>query len=106
MQFDQAGTGFLKFGKGFSIAGKFVDDGEPGQILIRNVRLVKAPVIDLESDVQGKAAEQGQEAQYQVQVSNCTDQPQSVALSFVRYGWDVTDAAVEPAALQLGPGES
>jgi hypothetical protein len=106
MQFDQAGAGFLKFGKGFSVAGRFVDGNEPGQILIRNVRLVKGPVIALECDIRGKAAGEGKETQYAVQVSNCTDQPQSVALSFVKYGWEVMDAVVEPAALQLAPGAS
>ena len=45
-------------------------------------------------------------AEYPVTVSNCTSQPEAVALSFVRYGWEVMDAAVEPATLQLAPGES
>ncbi len=101
MHFDQAGLGFLKFGKGFSIAA-----AGSGQILIRNVRLIKGPVIALEPDVQGKSAVQGQEARYSVQVSNCTDQSQVVALSFVRYGWEVMDATVEPSAVQLAPGQT
>ena len=105
MPFDQAGTGFLKFGKGFSIAGKFVDGNGPGQLLIRNVRLVKGPVIALECDIQGKAAGQGQEAQYTVQVSNCADQPQSVAMSFVKYGWEVMDATLlSQGYCNLAPG--
>jgi hypothetical protein len=103
--FDQAGNGFLRFGKGCSIAARFTGGGETDSIQLRNVRLLRAPVVALACDVRGKAAAREATANYQVQVSNCTDEPQAVALSFIRHGWEVMDAAVEPASLRLSPGE-
>ncbi len=105
LQFPQAGEGFLKYGKGVKIEAAFSDGSGNGQIAIRNVRLIKAPTVAIESVIRGKSAPSGQTAEYSVQLTNCTDQPQSVALSMVKYGWESMTAAVEPQSLQLAPGE-
>jgi hypothetical protein len=104
--FDQARTSFLKFIKELTLSARFMDGNSPGQITLYYVRVVKAPSVALECPVRGKSAPNGQTVEYQVLVTNCTGQPQSVALSFVRYGWEVMDASIEPAALKLEPGES
>lgn len=104
--FDQAGTAFLRFGRGCSVAARFTDGSAGGSIQLRNMRIIRAPAIALLCDVRGKAAAQNEAANYEVQVVNCTDQPESVSLSFVRYGWEVMNAAVEPAVVQLSPGEN
>ena len=70
------------------------------------MHIVLAPAVALQCDVRGKAATQNATVNYEVEVSNCTDEPQAVALSFVRYGWEMMDATVEPAALRLSPGEA
>jgi hypothetical protein len=70
------------------------------------VRVVKAPVVSLESEVCGKSTAQNGSVEYAVTVGNCTDTKQSVVLSFVKYGWEEMTAAVEPAALSLAPGET
>jgi hypothetical protein len=44
--------------------------------------------------------------EYGVQVGNCSNVKQSVALSFVKYGWEEMASSVEPSSLQLAPGES
>lgn len=103
--FEQANTSFLKFVKEFKIAAKFADR-KNSAIQLRNVRVVKAPMVSLEADVRGKSAAQNNFSEYDVTVGNCTDTKQSVALSFVRHGWEEMAASVEPASFQLAPGES
>jgi hypothetical protein len=103
--FDQANTSFLKFVKALGLAGRLAG-GSTEKIQFRNVRVVQAPVVALECDVRGKPAAQGQMAEYEIQVGNCTDQRQAVTLSLVRVGWEEMVATVEPSELQLAPGES
>ena len=105
-QFDQAGFAFLKYVKEFKVAAKFTDGKAGEKIHLRNVRVVKAPVVALECDVRGKAAPQNGVVEYEVRVGNCSDTPQSVTLNFVRYGWEEMSSRIEPDALQLAPGES
>ncbi|MBW8780595.1 MAG: alginate lyase family protein [Verrucomicrobia bacterium] len=104
--FDQARTVFLNFVRGVSVSAEFTDGGQPGRIVINNVRAIQAPAVGLTCAVRGKAAAAGHEAEYAVVVSNCTDRTQSIVLSLVHYGWEMMTAAPEPSALQLAPGES
>ncbi|HSV16081.1 MAG TPA: hypothetical protein VLI90_17605 [Tepidisphaeraceae bacterium] len=106
-QFEQADFAFLRFIKQLSIAAAATDANQaPFNISLRNVRVVKAPSVAMESDVLGKAAPKNQAVEYPIVVSNCTDQPQAVALSLVRYGWETMDSVIEPAAVQLAPWAS
>jgi hypothetical protein len=75
-------------------------------IQLRNVRVVKAPTVVLECDVRGKGTARGGSVEYEVRVGNCSAVPQSVVLSFVRYGWEEMVSTIEPNTLQLAPGES
>lgn len=79
---------------------------QSGTMAIRNVKLVRGPAASLESTVRGKSAQPGNVAEYAVTVGNSTDAPQSIALSFVHYGWEAMDTSVEPATVSLRPGES
>ena len=103
--FEQANSSFLKAVKEFKVAAKAAD-GKPAKLELRNVRVVKAPVVSLEADVRGRSAAQNVSVEYDVTVGNCTGVKQSVALSFVKYGWEEMTASVEPGSLQLAPGES
>src|ERR1039457_4878457 len=105
-QFDQAGFAFLKYVKEFKVAAKFTDGKAGEKIQLRNVRVVKAPVIALECDMRGKAAPQNGSVKYEVRVGNCADTPQPVTLNFVRYGWEEMSSTIEPDSLLLAPGES
>src|ERR1035438_7136418 len=49
-QFDHAGFAFLKYVKEFKVAAKFTDGKAGEKIQLRNVRVVKAPVIALGCD--------------------------------------------------------
>jgi hypothetical protein len=104
-EFDQARTSFLKFVKELSLDVRFDNGKSVEKIEIRNARVIKAPVVALECDVRGKSAPKGQFVEYEIVVGNCTEQPQSVALSFIRYGWEQMSATIEPSILQLAPGE-
>ena len=96
----------MRFGKGCTIAAHFPGGAAAGSIQLRDMRMVRAPAVALQCEVRGKAATQNATVSYEVEVSNCTDEPQAVALSFIRYGWETMDATVEPAALRLAAGET
>jgi hypothetical protein len=102
--FNQAGTSFLRFGKGCSIAARLSNGGRAASIQIRRARIVRAPAVALQCDVRGKSAARGATVSYDIRVSNCTNQPEAVSLSFIHYGWEVMDAKAEPDVLQLSPG--
>jgi hypothetical protein len=102
--FEQANTSFLKSVKKFVLAGKR-QDGSPAKFQVRNLRVLKAPVIALEAEVQGKSASQSGSAEYEVAVGNCTGVRQAVVLSLIKRGWEEMTASVEPATFQLAPGE-
>jgi len=103
-EFEQASFGFLKFVKQFTVAAK--TDGQPGKFQLRNVRVIKAPVVSLDAEVRGKSATQNGGVEYEVVVGNCSSVKQSITLSFVKYGWEEMVAGVEPNSLQLAPDET
>jgi hypothetical protein len=115
--FEQANTSFLKAVKEFTVAARWSSsfslsgntlkrELQPVKFELRNVRVVKAPVVSLAADVRGRSVAQNGSVEYAVTVGNCTDAKQSVTLSFVKYGWEEMTASAEPATLQLAPGES
>lgn len=102
---EQANTAFLKYVKEFKVAAKF-SGGSPAKIQLRNARVIKAPVISLESDVCGRSAPRNGSVGYDVTVGNCSTVKQAVSLAFVKYGWEEMTAMVAPDSLELAPGES
>ncbi|HTL72965.1 MAG TPA: hypothetical protein VL863_06640 [bacterium] len=103
--FDQANSAFLREVKEFRLSAAGAD-GKPAKIQLRNVRVIKAAVISLEAEVRGKSALKNGTVEYDVTVGNCTEVPQSIELSFVKYGWEEMISSVEPNSFQLAPGES
>lgn len=103
--FEQANFGFLKYVKEFAVVAETAD-GKPVKFQLRNVRVVKAPVVSLEAEVRGKSAAQSGSVEYDVTVGNCSNEKQSVTLAFVKYGWEEMVSSVEPASLQLAPRQS
>ena len=101
----QANTSFLKYVKEFTVTGRKAD-GQPAAFQLRNARVVKAPVISLTADVCGKSTARNGAVEYTVTVGNCTRVRQPVTLGLVRRGWEEMTASVEPATLDLAPGES
>ena len=97
--FYQAQPAFLKFVHELRIKSST-------NVLIDNVRVIRAAKVALESDVRGKSAARWQDVEYAVAVSNCTDQPQAISLSIQRHGWEAMTATVEPATMSLAPMES
>src|SRR5205823_6145162 len=97
--FHQGQPAFLKFVHELHLKAS-------SSILLDNVRLVRASSVALQCDVRGKAAKDRETVEYNVTVSNCTDQPQAIALAMQKHGWEAMPAQVEPAMLSLAPDES
>jgi len=104
--FNQVRTGLLQSVKEFHLRVTTADGKDTETFALKNVRLIKGAVLALSTPIAGKATVANGRVDYEVTVSNCTDQPQAVALAMVRHGWEAMAARVEPATLNLAPGES
>ncbi len=101
--FPKTFDGFLHRLARVSLSAQY-EDGSEGTLLVRQVRVIQAERVALTANVRGKSVAAGEVATYDVTVGNCTDQPQSIVLSFDRAGFEAMTATVEPAMLQLEPG--
>jgi hypothetical protein len=104
--FDQANTAFLQTVKEFRLTVKAVDGSASGPVRLRNIRVMEGDPLALKCDIRGKSVMPGDSAEYQIIVSNCTTAPQAVALTFIKHGWEAMTTSVDPAAMELAPGES
>ncbi|MEO7101087.1 MAG: hypothetical protein ABI162_17150 [Luteolibacter sp.] len=104
--FKKSHSAFLEFVQELRLTGRFVDGKPDGEVLLKNIRLVRAPVIALDSAARGKAVKAGETARYEVTLSNCTDSPQTIDLSVEKYGFEAMPTTVEPNRLQIAPGAS
>ena len=104
--FDQAGTAFLRRVKTFTISARPIDATQSGEITLRSPRVVSAAAVALSAAVRGKSAEREQLAEYAIDVTNASDETESVALSPVHYGWETMDATIDPPDVRLAAGES
>lgn len=77
-----------------------------GDVLIKNIQIKKAQQVALLAEIKGKAVKSGQNAIYEVQVANTSNQTQAVQLTFQRYGWESMTVNISPSHLELKPGES
>jgi hypothetical protein len=90
--------------KTFSIAASFAD-GSDGEIKLRNLKLVKADTLFLESPIRSGSAKGGEQVSYELQVENCSDKPQAVTLSQSARGREVMQTTIAPTEFVLQPGE-
>ncbi len=98
--FLQAQPAFLKFVKtlGFRAKG--------GEVILKSVEVIRGEVLVVDAEVRGKSAKGGGTVEYPVKISNASYLPQAVRLQMNRHGWESMAANVEPALLDLGPGET
>ena len=87
------------------LSGKF-RDGRPGHVELRRVRRVRAPKLELSASTRSRAAEAGDDVEYEVRVSNCSDRIQAVVLSHHPFSKHVMQATVEPEGIVLKPQET
>jgi hypothetical protein len=104
--FDQANTAFLQHVKELRLAVMPTDGGTNGAVLLRGVRIMEGDPLALKCDIHGESVQVGQSAEYDVTVVNCSEVPQSVALALRKHGWEAMETTVDPASLDLAPGES
>ncbi|MDF7797941.1 hypothetical protein P4C99_00600 [Pontiellaceae bacterium B1224] len=90
--------------KTFSIEAAFAD-GSQGEVQLRNLKLVKAERIHLESPIRSVSAKGGETVVYDLLVENCTDDPQVVTLSQSVRGREVMETTIHPSEFILQPGE-
>ncbi len=102
--FDPTQSAFLHFIQELHLAGKFTDAKSGGEVRLKNIRVILAPIVALQADVRGKAVPAGGTAQYDVTLANCTDSTQEVTLSFQKDIWSTMTSSVEPARARLAPG--
>ncbi len=80
-------------------------DGAGGELVLGKVRLLKGYKFAVETERRSKPAVNGV-AVYDLQISNTSRQRETYELAPVKRNWEGMAAAVEPAALELAPGES
>ncbi|WP_372798779.1 hypothetical protein, partial [Pontiella sp.] len=73
---------------------------------IRNVQVKRGRTVGLRAPVRGKAAAAGTRVSYDFQVGNTTAKAQGVSLRVETMGWESMGAVIEPAVLDLAPGET
>lgn len=104
--------GALKYINGLKIDGALLDQNGTGLnnevvgIRLRNVRLVKAEQVALNTPVNGKSVNDGQTADYNVQVINCSDSIQTIKLQQQEQPFSVMKVNIVPATFTLRPGTS
>lgn len=90
--------------KTFSLAGSFAD-GSEGVIKLRNLKLVKADSLHMQSEIRSASGKGGEQVVYELRVENCSEQAQSVTLSRSVRGREVMDTGIVPSSFVLQPGE-
>ncbi len=81
-------------------------DGSGGELFIGNVRLLKGYKFAADTEHWSKPAFPGETAVYDLEITNTSKNRESYNLSSIRRNWEAMTATVEPAALDLNPGES
>ncbi|MFI3293168.1 MAG: hypothetical protein SNG27_04870 [Rikenellaceae bacterium] len=76
------------------------------KLQIKDVALVKAESVALESNIQGKATEAGGVVCYDLEVGNVTNKTQSIQLTLPEYGWEAMTTTITPSVVTLAAGES
>lgn len=85
----------------FRLQGKSGD-----RVKLLSARLIDGNSVRATANLYSKPGEAGETVVYPVSVTNCEAVPQTVYLSVPKYGWDAFPTSVEPAQLQLAPGET
>jgi len=82
-----------------------VNSNENSTYQIRNVHVTKGLITFLDADILGKSSESGSTVQYEFEVGNSTEKAQGIQLKLEKMGWESMQAKIEPAILNLAPGE-
>ncbi len=95
---------FLKFIDKIELSAEYAD-GSRGTISVKDVRLVKAHTLAMETDIYSRPLDDTFETSYRVKVTNVSTSSQSVAMQIERNGWEGMKAEVSPSSLFLNPEE-
>lgn len=95
---------FLEYIASVVFTGKFADD-KTGDVEIKNIQFIEAPVIKIDADIRSKAANNGI-AEYDFKIKNTTTATQTFRLKILRDGWEGMSAKLSKDIVSLNAGES
>ena len=96
---------FLKFIKDIVLSIEYADHSV-GTIGLKDIRIVKAHTLAMETDVYSRPLSETYETDYRIRVTNTSAFAQTVALQIRKDGWEGMEGKVEPTSLFLNPEES
>ena len=70
-----------------------------------STRLIEGNSVKVVADSYSKSGEAGETVVYPVWITNCESKSQTVSFSIPKYGWEAFPVTVEPAQIELAPGE-
>ncbi len=76
-----------------------------GKVKLLSTRLVEGNSVKVTADSYSKSGEAGETVIYPVWITNCESKSQTVSFSIPKYGWEAFPVTVEPAQIELAPGE-
>lgn len=77
-----------------------------GNVKLLSARLLDGNSVKVDAERFSKSGESGETIVYPMSVTNCETESQTVHLSIQKYGWEAFPVEVNPARLQLAPGET
>lgn len=76
-----------------------------GKVKLLSTRLIEGNSVKVVADSYSKSGEAGETVVYPVWITNCESKSQTVSFSIPKYGWEAFPVTVEPAQIELAPGE-
>jgi len=74
-------------------------------VKLLSTRLIEGNSVKVVADSYSKSGEAGETVVYPVWITNCESKSQTVSFSIPKYGWEAFPVTVEPAQIELAPGE-
>ncbi len=78
---------------------------ESSTLAIKEIKLTKGDKLWLDAYVQGRSTKPGSNVIYEVNVGNTSSEKMSIKFLFKQMGWESMQPSIEPAELDLEPGE-
>lgn len=98
-------SGKWKYVRSVRLTASWNGEEKTAPVIIRQLRFVRRAAVYAEPSVYSRPAPAGGKAQYSLMLHNCTGEPQPVAISCERYGWETMAVRIQPEMCLLQAGE-